>query len=99
MNVSICYWDDKEQMVKTRYFDLQFLERPNADNLLDSIKLSTERLRNESRLQLARDGPNVNWEVLTKLDGKYVEDGYTKTMNIGSCAQHAIHDAFQNGSV
>ena len=99
MDFSIRYWDDKEQIVKAPYFDSQFLDRPNADNLLDSIKLSTERLRNESLLQLAMDGPNVNWEVLTKLDDKLVEDGYTKTLNIGSCAQHAIHGSFQNGSV
>ena len=99
MDVSICYRDDKEQMVRTRYFDSQFLERPNADNLLDSIKLSTERLRNESLLQLAMDGANVNWEVLTKLDDNLVEDGYTKSLNIGSYAQYAIHGAFQNGSV
>ena len=99
MDGSICYWDDKEQMVKTRYFYSQFLERPNADILLDSIKLSTHRLRNESLWQLSMDRPNVNWEVLTKLDDKLVEDGYTKTLNIGSCAQHAIHGAFQNGSV
>ena len=50
MDVSISYWDDKGQMIKTRNFDSQFLERPNDDNLLDSIKLSTERLRNESLL-------------------------------------------------
>ena len=73
MDVSIRYWDDKEQMVKTCYFDSQFLERPNTDNLLDSIKLSTERLRKESLLQLAMDGPCVNWKVPTKLDGKLVE--------------------------
>ena len=59
MDVSIHFWDDKEQMVKTRYFDSQFLKRPNADNLLDSIKLSSERLRNESYLQVTMDGPNV----------------------------------------
>ena len=96
MDIRICYWDYKEQMVKTCYFDSQFLERPNADNLLDSIKLSTERLRNESLLNLAMDGPNVSWEILTKLDDKLVEDGYTKTLNVGGCAQHAIHCAFQN---
>ena len=96
MDVSICCWNDKEQMLKTCYFDLQFLERSNTDDLLDSIKLSTERLRNESLLQLTMDGPNVNWEVLTKLDDKLAEDGYAKTLNIGSCAQHTIHCGFQN---
>ena len=84
MDVSVRCWDDKVQMVKTRYFDSQFLERPNADNQLESIKLNTESLRNESLLQLAMDGPNVNWEVLTKLNGKLVEDRSTKTLNIGS---------------
>ena len=78
---------------------MQFLERANADNLLGSIKLSTERLRNESLLQLTMDGPDVTWEVLTKLVDKLVEDGYIKTLNIGSCAQYAIHVAFQNRSV
>ena len=41
------------------------------------------------------DGPNVNWEVL---DDTLVEDGHNKTLNIGSCAQHVIHAAFQTGS-
>ena len=84
--ISIRYWDNKEQKVKTRYFDSQFLERPNANNLLDSMNLSTTKLKDECLLQLAMDGPNVNWEVLRKLDVKLVEDGYTKTLNIGSCA-------------
>ena len=49
------------------------------------------------------DGPNVNWEVLTKSDemlvkidySKLVENDYSKTINIGSCPQHTVHGAFE----
>ena len=44
-----------ERKVKTRYFDSQFLERPNADNLLDSISVSTAKLKEDSFLHLAMD--------------------------------------------
>ena len=43
-------------------------------------------------------GPNVNWDVLNKLDNKLVQDGFSKTLNIGSCAQHFVHGALQTGS-
>ena len=39
MDINIRYWDNKEEKVKTRYLDSQFLERPNADNLLQSLNL------------------------------------------------------------
>ena len=44
------------------------------------------------------DGPKVNWDVLNKLDNKLVEDGFSKTLNIGSCAEHVVHGTFQTGS-
>ena len=72
MDVNISYWDSTEHKVKTSYFDSQFLERPNADNLLDSINVSTAKLKEDSFLHLAMDGPNVNWDVLNKLDNKLV---------------------------
>ena len=43
------------------------------------------------------DGPNVNWNVLDGLDEQLIENGHTKTINIGSCAQHIVHGALQNG--
>ena len=44
------------------------------------------------------DGPNVNWEVLKKVDEMLVSNGYSKTINIGSCPQHTIHGAFETGA-
>ena len=43
------------------------------------------------------DDPNVNWNVLDGLDEQLIENGHTKTINIGSRAQHIVHGALQNG--
>ena len=55
-------------------------------------------MRRENFLQLAMDGPNVNWEVLRKTDEMLVGDNYSKTINIGSCPQHTVHSAFETGA-
>ena len=65
---------------------------------MQSLKTAIKDLKEESILQFAMDGPNINWEVLRKLDDTLVEDGHNKMLNIGSCAQHVIHGAFQIGS-
>ena len=78
--------------------DSKFLEKPNAENLFESIKDETNALRQENFLQLAMDGPNVNWEVLRKTDDMLVGDNYSKTINIVSCSQHTVHGAFETGA-
>ena len=84
--------------METRYFHSQFLKRPNADNLFQSIKDSTSELNEANFLQLAMDGPNVNWLVLNKLDDVLIPNRHEKTVNIGSCAQHMVHCGFQTGT-
>ena len=44
------------------------------------------------------DGPQVNWNVLKLLDGKLVSENLSKTVNIGSCAQHVVHGALKIGT-
>ena len=44
-------------------------------------------------LQLAMGGPNVN----CILDDKIESENFSKTLNIGSCAQHTVHVAFKDG--
>ena len=44
------------------------------------------------------DRPNVNWKVLKKTDEILVKNGYSKTINIGSCPQHTVQTAFKTGT-
>ena len=62
MDINIRYWDNKEKKVKTRYLDSQFLERPNADKLFQSLKTAIGKKRVFYNLQ---------WTDLT-LTGKYL---------------------------
>ena len=43
-------------------------------------------------------GPQVNWNALILLDKKLVSENLIKTVNIGSCAQHAVHGALKIGT-
>ena len=43
------------------------------------------------------DRPNVNWNVSDLLDDKLMSENFSETLNIGSCAQHAVHGSLKNG--
>ena len=38
-------------------------------------------------LQLAMDGPNVNWKIMEKLDDHGIAKDLSKTLKVGSCSQ------------
>ena len=53
MNPNVRFWNESRNIVKTRYYDSKFLEKPNAENLFESIKDASNALRQEKFLQLA----------------------------------------------
>ena len=69
MDLYIRYWSETENIVKTRYFDSQFLKRPNAENVAKSIEasLSKHKIPKEKKINLEMDGPSTNWLVLQKI--------------------------------
>ena len=97
MDVNIRFFNNTTNMVVTRYLDSKFLEGPNADNLFTCIRESISGLSESKFLHLSIDGPSVNWVVLDKLNNLLVENGHTKIVHIGSCAQHTVHGSFQTG--
>ena len=92
--VNTRFQNNETNILETPYFNSQFLERPNADNLFQNIKYSTSGLNEANFLQLAVDSPNVSWIALNKLDDMLIANGHEKTVNIGSCAQHKVHGGF-----
>ena len=97
MDVAVRFWNEKTGLAGTKYFNTQFLRRPTAENLLDGLYESMNELEKNKLLQLAWNGPNVNWNILDLLDDKLVSDNFSKTLNIGSCAQHTVHGSLENG--
>ena len=78
------------RLAETKYFYSQFLRRPTGQSLFDNLNESMGELEKNKLLQLAMDGPNVNWNVLDLLDDKFISDNFSKTLNISSCAQHTV---------
>ena len=77
-------WNNRKSIAETRYFDSKFMRRRNADVLLKNLDKSISSRNREQFLQLAMDGPQVNWNVLKLLDDKLVSENLGKTVNIGS---------------
>ena len=97
MDVALRFWNEKKGQAETKYYDSQFLSRPNAENLYAGLETSMKGLDKANLLQLAMDGPKVNWNVLSILNDKLESENFSKTIDIGSCAQHTIHGAFKDG--
>ena len=96
MYFNVRFWKKSRNIA--RYCDSKFLERPNAENLSESIKDASDGLRREKFLQLIMNGPNVNWEVLRKTDEMLIGDNYSNSVNVRSCPQHTVHGAFKTGA-
>ena len=97
MDINIRYWNGIR--AESSYFESQFLYRPNALNLTNSLLASIDGLELCKFLHLAMDGPNTNWNVLNEVDEHLVGKGQNKTMHIGSCSLHIVHGAFETGTV
>ena len=54
-------------------------------------------LRLGSIVQISMEGPNVNWRFYKDLQQQILHDYGVSLINIGSCALHQVHTAFQNG--
>ena len=72
MDVNVRLWNESRNIVKTKCCSSKCLDRPNAENLFESIGDTPNRLQFGKFLRLAINGPNVNWEVLKKTDGNIV---------------------------
>ena len=66
--------------------------------MLRSLTAASHDLKDENLLQLAMDGPSVNWNVLEMLDDQRAGKDLSKTLNIESCNQHIVHGALKNGT-
>ena len=98
MDAGVQNGNNTKNIAETCYFDSKFMRQSNADVLLKNLDESISSLNRGQFLQLAMDGPQVNTNILKLLDDKLVSENLSKTVNIGSCAQHTIHGALKTGT-
>ena len=95
MNLHIRSWNNNLNLVKSRYFDSQFLVHPTAKNLLESMITSLATINSINLMQLSMDGPNVNCLLLDLLKKQHKQQELPKLLNMGSCNLHVIHSALK----
>ena len=97
MDVAIRFWNNSKKQSETRYLTSEFLNRPNAENLVNSLSSATKDLDQQNLLQISMDGPSVNWNVLNIISEKRNENELEQLLVIGPCSQHVLHGVFKNG--
>jgi len=95
MDIHVRYWSG--DTVQTRYLVSQFLGHASANDLQNRLFDALEGFHLSSVVQIAMDGPNVNWRLYEDMQKQINRDYSVSLINIGSCGLHQVHGAFQNG--
>ena len=64
MDLLVCYFDETELKVKTRYLDSQFLGHGTSTDLKRNFDDAVKELDPNKLIQVGMDGPNVNLKLL-----------------------------------
>ncbi len=99
MDVHIRYWSEESCMVKTSYFDSQFMRRANAENLTTAINNSIQShgITKDRMIHIGMDGPNTNWLVIKLVAEERAELQLPPVEIIGACGLHIISGALHTG--
>ena len=98
MDFIVKFWNQVTKRIETRYFGSEFLHYTNAKALKQSFDKALKDLDKKKLIQIAMDGPNVNWSVFNMVEEERKVNNFPLLINIGSCALHIVHGAFENGA-
>ena len=97
MDILVRFWDVDN--VVSRYYDSKFMRHARASDIYDCNHNSVESgLEYKNIVQLLMDGPNVTWSFRNKFEANKRDNFNSGLVNIGSCSQHKIHNAFKGGA-
>ena len=97
MDIYIRYWCERENIVKTKYYDSQFFNRPNADNIVAGIDNALKNISKAELIHISMDGPTTNWSVYNKIQEIRKEKDLPVLSNLGSCGLHSVSGALGTG--
>ena len=91
----LIFWDTYKNKVQVRYLDSLFLGHATAADLRKKVDDGLAGLDLSKQIQLAMDGTNVNWKLLSDMKKEREEGGLNNLVNIGSCNLHVVHGALK----
>ena len=98
LDIILRHWD--HDTVIDSYYTSTFLGHACATDSVNCFDECIEsHLGYNTLIQLAMDGPNVNWAAFDALQKKLQKGNGYQLINIGSCGLHQLHNAFRAGMV
>ena len=91
---TISFNESLNSQVQMSQMDVEVRYWNNRRNINETRYFDSKFMRRPN----ADVGPQINWNVLKFLDKKLVSENLIKTVNIGSCAQHAVHGSWKTGT-
>ena len=98
MDLLARFWDDKADMVRTRYLKSEFMVRSTANDVLQTFLSGISDIDKSKILQVSSDGPNVNLLFLFNLTEQRKEEELDPLIDIGTCGLHTIHGSLKAGA-
>ena len=97
MDILIRFFDAKDNKVKTRYLDLQYLGHSTHSDLIRGYNEVVKDLNENKPVQISMDGANIILKMLQKISEERKANEFHHLISIGSCGLHTIHGAFRTG--
>ena len=94
----IRFFDAKDNKVKTRCLDSQYLGHSTHSDLIRGYNEAVKDLDENKLVHISMDGPNVNLKMLQKIDEERTANEFHHLISIGSCGLHTVHGAFRTGA-
>ena len=98
MDVLIRFWDNTENVVKTRYFASTFFDHGTAEDLIKNFAGAVGELDKNKLDQISMDGPRVNFKFLRLVRQERQSSLFHNILDTGSCNLHSISGGFKTGA-
>ena len=97
MDLVANYWDNVVNQTRTRHLRSTYVGHARHRDLFEHFNSSLGSLDKSKLLQVAMDGPNVNWLFYKELVNYRAENDMSKLVPTGSCGLHTVHGALETG--
>ena len=100
MDLMVCYWSEREHVVKVKYTISIMFGHAKSDTVVDKMLQTLEELALPLRLMLSlgMDGPSVDKSILNKLNKIKTQKGFKELISFPtSCLIHVCHNSCRKG--
>ena len=97
MDLLVRFWDERYDIVSTRYLNSKFMGRSSAEDVLNTFLSCVSEIDKAKILQVSSDGPSVNLLFLKNLNEQRQEEELDPLIDIGTCGLHIIHGSLKAG--